>query len=477
MGNDKKLVEAVTSMEQDFAQWYTDVVIKAGLIEYTSVKGCMAIKPYGYAIWENIQHELDQRFKKTGVENVYMPMFIPESLLEKEKDHVEGFAPEVAWVTYGGGEKLEERMCVRPTSETLFCDFYKKDVQSYRDLPKNYNQWCSVVRWEKTTRPFLRSREFLWQEGHTAHATYKDAQERTELMLNVYADFAEQYLAIPVVRGQKTDKEKFAGAEATYTIEALMHDGKALQCGTSHNFGEGFARAFEIQYLDKDNKLKYVNQTSWGMTTRMIGAIIMVHGDDDGLILPPNVAPTQVMVVPIQMQKEGVLAAAEDVKERLSAFRVKVDDSDRRPGYKFADCEMKGIPLRVEVGPKDIEAGQAVLVRRDTHEKVTVALDNLADEVQKALAQMQQDMYDRALARQKAMTFDAHSFEEMKDIADNKPGFIRAMWCGCRECEDRLKDEVGITSRCMPFAQEKLGENCVVCGKPAVKMVYWGKAY
>ena len=477
MGNDKKLVEAVTSMEQDFAQWYTDVVIKAGLIEYTSVKGCMAIKPYGYAIWENIQHELDQRFKKTGVENVYMPMFIPESLLEKEKDHVEGFAPEVAWVTYGGGEKLEERMCVRPTSETLFCDFYKKDVQSYRDLPKNYNQWCSVVRWEKTPRPFLRSREFLWQEGHTAHATYKDAQERTELMLNVYADFAEQYLAIPVVRGQKTDKEKFAGAEATYTIEALMHDGKALQCGTSHNFGEGFARAFEIQYLDKDNKLKYVNQTSWGMTTRMIGAIIMVHGDDDGLILPPNVAPTQVMVVPIQMQKEGVLAAAEDVKERLSAFRVKVDDSDRRPGYKFADCEMKGIPLRVEVGPKDIEAGQAVLVRRDTHEKVTVALDNLADEVQKALAQMQQDMYDRALARQKAMTFDAHSFEELKDIADNKPGFIRAMWCGCRECEDRLKEEVGITSRCMPFAQEKLGENCVVCGKPAVKMVYWGKAY
>ena len=458
MGNDKKLVEAVTSMEQDFAQWYTDVVIKAGLIEYTSVKGCMAIKPYGYAIWENIQHELDQRFKKTGVENVYMPMFIPESLLEKEKDHVEGFAPEVAWVTYGGGEKLEERMCVRPTSETLFCDFYKKDVQSYRDLPKNYNQWCSVVRWEKTTRPFLRSREFLWQEGHTAHATYKDAQERTELMLNVYADFAEQYLAIPVVRGQKTDKEKFAGAEATYTIEALMHDGKALQCGTSHNFGEGFARAFEIQYLDKDNN-------------------IMVHGDDDGLILPPNVAPTQVMIVPIQMQKEGVLAAAEDVKERLSAFRVKVDDSDRRPGYKFADCEMKGIPLRVEVGPKDIEAGQAVLVRRDTHEKVTVALDNLADEVQKALAQMQQDMYDRALARQKAMTFDAHSFEELKDIADNKPGFIRAMWCGCRECEDRLKEEVGITSRCMPFAQEKLGENCVVCGKPAVKMVYWGKAY
>ena len=477
MGNDKKLVEAVTSMEQDFAQWYTDVVIKAGLIEYTSVKGCMAIKPYGYAIWENIQHELDQRFKKTGVENVYMPMFIPESLLEKEKDHVEGFAPEVAWVTYGGGEKLEERMCVRPTSETLFCDFYKKDVQSYRDLPKNYNQWCSVVRWEKTTRPFLRSREFLWQEGHTAHATYKDAQERTELMLNVYADFAEQYLAIPVVRGQKTDKEKFAGAEATYTIEALMHDGKALQCGTSHNFGEGFARAFEIQYLDKDNKLKYVNQTSWGMTTRMIGAIIMVHGDDDGLILPPNVAPTQVMIVPIQMQKEGVLAAAADVKERLSAFRVKVDDSDRRPGYKFADCEMKGIPLRVEVGPKDIEAGQAVLVRRDTHEKVTVALDNLADEVQKALAQMQQDMYDRALARQKAMTFDAHSFEELKEIADNKPGFIRAMWCGCRECEDRLKEEVGITSRCMPFAQEKLGENCVVCGKPAVKMVYWGKAY
>ena len=477
MGNDKKLVEAITSMEQDFAQWYTDVVIKAGLIEYTSVKGCMAIKPYGYSIWENIQHELDQRFKATGVENVYMPIFIPESLLNKEKDHVEGFAPEVAWVTHGGLEKLEERMCVRPTSETLFCDFYKKDVQSYRDLPKNYNQWCSVVRWEKTTRPFLRSREFLWQEGHTAQATFEDAQERTELMLNVYADFLEQWLAIPVVRGQKTDKEKFAGAEATYTIEALMHDGKALQCGTSHNFGEGFARAFDIQYLDKDNKLKYINQTSWGVTTRLIGAIIMVHGDDDGLILPPNVAPVQVMIVPIQMQKEGVLEAARNVKEMLSAFRVRVDDSDRRPGYKFSECEMKGIPLRVEVGPKDIEAGQAVLVRRDTHEKVTVPLDSLAEEVGKALAQMQQDLFDRALARQKAMTFDAHSYEELKDIADNRPGFIRAMWCGCRECEDRLKEEVGITSRCMPFAQEKLEENCVVCGKPAVKMVYWGKAY
>ncbi|MCR5369469.1 MAG: proline--tRNA ligase [Clostridium sp.] len=477
MGNDKKLVEAITSMEQDFAQWYTDVVIKAGLIEYTSVKGCMAIKPYGYSIWENIQHELDQRFKATGVENVYMPIFIPESLLNKEKDHVEGFAPEVAWVTHGGLEKLEERMCVRPTSETLFCDFYKKDVQSYRDLPKNYNQWCSVVRWEKTTRPFLRSREFLWQEGHTAQATFEDAQERTELMLNVYADFLEQWLAIPVVRGQKTDKEKFAGAEATYTIEALMHDGKALQCGTSHNFGEGFARAFDIQYLDKDNKLKYINQTSWGVTTRLIGAIIMVHGDDDGLILPPNVAPVQVMIVPIQMQKEGVLEAARNVKEMLSGFRVRVDDSDRRPGYKFSECEMKGIPLRVEVGPKDIEAGQAVLVRRDTHEKVTVPLDSLAEEVGKALAQMQQDLFDRALARQKAMTFDAHSYEELKDIADNRPGFIRAMWCGCRECEDRLKEEVGITSRCMPFAQEKLEENCVVCGKPAVKMVYWGKAY
>ncbi|MBP3295639.1 MAG: proline--tRNA ligase, partial [Lachnospiraceae bacterium] len=360
MAEQKKLVEEITSMDVDFAQWYTDIVKKAELIDYASVKGCMVIKPAGYALWENIQKALDAKFKETGVENVYMPMFIPESLLQKEKDHVEGFAPEVAWVTHGGLEPLQERLCVRPTSETLFCDFYKDAIQSYRDLPKLYNQWCSVVRWEKTTRPFLRSREFLWQEGHTAHATAEDAEARTIQMLNVYADFCEQVLAIPVIKGRKTDKEKFAGAEATYTIEALMHDGKALQSGTSHNFGDGFARAFGIQYTDKENKLQYVHQTSWGMSTRIIGGIIMVHGDDSGLVLPPRIAPTQVMVIPIQQRKEGVLEKAAELKSELleKGFRVKLDDSDKSPGFKFADQEMRGIPLRVEIGPKDMEAGR-----------------------------------------------------------------------------------------------------------------------
>lgn len=477
MANDKKLVESITSMDEDFAQWYTDIVKKAELTDYTSVKGCMVLKPAGYAIWENIRNELDRRFKETGVENVYLPMFIPESLLQKEKDHVEGFAPEVAWVTQGGLEPLQERMCVRPTSETLFCDFYAKDVKSYRDLPRNYNQWCSVVRWEKTTRPFLRSREFLWQEGHTAHATFEDAEERTQLMLNVYADFAENFLAIPVIRGRKTDKEKFAGAEATYTIEALMHDGKALQCGTSHNFGDGFAKAFNIQYVDKDNTLKYVNQTSWGMTTRMIGALIMVHGDNNGLVLPPKAAPTQVMIVPIQQKKEGVLDKAFELKNILKGFRVKVDDSDKSPGWKFSESEMRGIPVRVEIGPKDMEANQAVLVRRDTHEKLMVSLDELETKVSELLETIQKDMFERARAHRDAHTYTAHNMDEMKDLADNKPGFIKAMWCGSRECEDKLKETVGVTSRCMPFAQESIAETCVCCKKPAAKMVYWGKAY
>ena len=379
MAKEKKLVEAITSMEEDFAQWYTDVVKKAELIDYSSVKGCMVIKPAGYAIWENIQKELDARFKAVGVENVYMPMFIPESLLQKEKDHVEGFAPEVAWVTYGGLNPLQERLCVRPTSETLFCDFYAKDIQSYRDLPKVYNQWCSVVRWEKETRPFLRSREFLWQEGHTAHATAEEAEERTKLMLNEYARFCEEVLAIPVIKGRKTDKEKFAGAESTYTIEALMHDGKALQSGTSHNFGDGFAKAFGIQFTDKDNKLKYVHQTSWGVSTRMIGGIIMVHGDDSGLVLPPRIAPTQIMIIPIAQHKPGVLEKANELKCELeSQFRVKLDDSDKGPGFKFAEQEMRGIPVRIEIGPKDIEAGHAVIVRRDTREKIVADLSELS---------------------------------------------------------------------------------------------------
>ena len=474
----KKLVEAITSMEEDFTQWYTDVVKKAELMDYSSVKGCMIFKPNGYAIWENIQKNLDAMFKETGVENVYMPMFIPESLLQKEKDHVEGFAPEVAWVTQGGLETLQERLAVRPTSETLFCELFSKTVQSHRDLPKVYNQWCSVVRWEKTTRPFLRSSEFLWQEGHTVHATAEEAEARTVQMLNIYADFCEKYLAIPMVKGRKTDKEKFAGAEATYTIEALMHDGKALQSGTSHNFGDGFPKAFGIQYTDKDNKLQYCHETSWGVSTRLIGAIIMVHGDDSGLVLPPRIAPVQTMIVPIMQKKEGVLDKAEEIRKRLaSSYKVKVDDSDKSPGWKFSESEMRGIPVRVELGPKDIEAGQAVLVRRDTHEKITVALSEIAEKVDELLKTIQHDMYERAKAHRDAHTYDAHNMEEMKDIADNKPGFIRAMWCGCQECEDKLKEQVGVTSRCMPFKQEKLAETCVCCGKPATKMVYWGKAY
>ena len=477
MASEKKLVEAITSMEKDFAQWYTDVVKKAELCDYASVKGCMVIKPAGYALWENIQKELDRRFKETGVENVYMPLFIPEGLLQKEKDHVEGFAPEVAWVTHGGLEELQERMCVRPTSETLFCDFYARDIHSYRDLPKVYNQWCSVVRWEKTTRPFLRSREFLWQEGHTAHATAKEAQERTEQMLNVYADFCEEVLAIPVIRGQKTDKEKFAGAEATYTIEALMHDGKAPQSGPSHNFGDGFAKAFEIQYAAKDNSLQYVHQTSWGMSTRIIGAIIMVHGDDSGLVLPPMIAPTQVVIVPIQQKKEGVLDKAFEMKEALSGFRVKVDDSDKSPGWKFSESEMRGIPVRVEIGPKDMEQNQAVLVRRDTHEKQMVPLDELKERIGELLGQIQKEMLERARVHRDAHTYTATDFDAFKETVEEKPGFVKAMWCGSRECEDKIKELTGATSRCMPFAQEKLADTCVCCKKPAVKMVYWGKAY
>ena len=478
MAKEKKLVEGITSRDTDFAQWYTDVVKKAELCDYTSVKGCMVIKPAGYAIWENIQNELDRRFKATGVQNVYLPMFIPESLLQKEKDHVEGFAPEVAWVTHGGLEPLQERMCVRPTSETLFCDFYQNEIHSYRDLPMVYNQWCSVVRWEKTTRPFLRSREFLWQEGHTAHASAEEAEERTVQMLNVYADFCEQILAIPVIKGQKTDKEKFAGAEATYTIESLMHDGKALQSGTSHNFGDGFAKAFGIQYTDKDNQLKYVHQTSWGMTTRMIGAIIMVHGDDSGLVLPPRIAPVQTAIIPIAAHKEGVLDKAYELRDRLSAgFKVKVDDSDKSPGWKFAEQEIKGIPTRIEIGPKDIEANQAVIVRRDTREKIVVSLDELETKLAEVLETMQADMLERARANREAHTYDVTTYEEFVETINNKPGFVRAMWCGDQACEDKIKEDTTATSRCMPFEQQNISDKCVCCGRPARKLVYWGKAY
>ena len=478
MADNKKMVEAITSMEEDFAQWYTDVVKKAELIDYTSVKGCMVIKPAGYAIWELIQRQLDDRFKATGVENVYLPMFIPESLLQKEKDHVEGFAPEVAWVTHGGLQPLQERMCVRPTSETLFCDFYKNCIQSYRDLPKVYNQWCSVVRWEKETRPFLRSREFLWQEGHTAHASFEDAQARTIQMLNLYAQFCEEVLAIPVIKGQKTEKEKFAGAEATYTIEALMHDGKALQSGTSHNFGDGFAKALGIQFTDKDNTLKYVNQTSWGMTTRLIGALIMVHGDNEGLVLPPRVAPIQVCVIPIAQKKEGVLEKATEIKEQLGRnFRVKLDDTDKTPGFKFAEAEMRGYPIRVEIGPKDIEAGKCVICRRDTREKIEVALTDLEAKVGELMETIQKEMLERARAHREAHTYVATTMEEFERLFTEKSGFVKAMWCGDRACEDLIKEKLSVTSRCMPFEQENLASTCVCCGKPAKKMVYWGRAY
>jgi len=478
MSKEKKLVEEITSMDEDFARWYTDIVKKADLIEYTSIKGCCVFRPYAYALWENIQHVLDSKFKELGHENVYMPMFIPESLLEKEKDHVEGFAPEVAWVTHGGHEKLQERMCVRPTSETLFCEHYSNIIQSHRDLPKLYNQWCSVVRWEKTTRPFLRSMEFLWQEGHTAHATAEEAQEETIRMLNVYADFCEQYLAIPVVKGRKTDKEKFAGAVATYTIESLMHDGKALQSGTSHNFGDGFAKAFGIQYSDKDNKLQYVFQTSWGVTTRLIGAIIMVHGDNSGLVLPPRIAPKQVMIVPIAMHKEGVKEKATELCDLLKkTMRADIDLSDKTPGWKFAEYEMKGIPVRLEIGPKDIENNSCVLVRRDTGEKISASLDGIEETIEKLLEDIQNNLYNKALEHRNEHTYTATDYDSFKEIVETKPGFVKSMWCGDEACENKIKEDTGATARCMPFEQEELHENCVCCGKKAKKMVYWGRAY
>ena len=478
MAKNKKMVEAITSMDEDFAQWYTDIVKKAELIDYASVKGCMIIRPYGYAIWENIQKDLDSRFKETGHENVYMPMFIPESLLQKEKEHVEGFAPEVAWVTHFGEEKLTEKLCVRPTSETLFCEHYSKIVQSYNDLPKLYNQWCSVVRCEKTTRPFLRTTEFLWQEGHTVHATAEEAQEETIRMLNVYAAHCEEILAIPVIKGQKTEKEKFAGAEATYTIESLMHDGKALQTGTSHNFGDNFAKAFNIQYTDNTGKLQYVHETSWGMTTRLIGAVIMVHGDDNGLVLPPRIAPIQLVIVPVAQHKEGVLEKAEEIKAKLGKLaRVKLDSSNKMPGWKFAEYEMKGVPLRLEIGPKDIENNQCILARRDTGEKITIDLDQLEAKVPELLDVIQKDMLNRARDNRDKNTAAVRTLEEFVNTIENKSGFLKAMWCGERDCEDKIKELTGATSRCMPFEQEELSDTCVCCGKPAKHMVYWGKAY
>lgn len=477
---DKKFVEAITPMDEDFTRWYTDIVKKAELMDYSSVKGCMVIEPYGYAIWENIQKILDKRFKELGHENVYMPMFIPESLLNKEKEHVKGFAPEVAWVTQGGGEKLEERLCVRPTSEVLFCEHYQKVIHSWRDLPKLYNQWCSVVRWEKTTRPFLRSSEFLWQEGHTMHETPEEAKEETMRMLHCYEEFYRDSLAIPAVTGQKTEKEKFAGAEATYTIEPMMHNGVALQGGTSHYFGDGFAKSFGITFTGRDNTLQHPYQTSWGVSTRMIGAIIMVHGDDSGLKLPPAIAPIQVVIVPVAQHKPGVLEKASALFEELkkAGIRVKLDDSEQSPGWKFAQYEMKGVPLRLEIGPKDIEKEQCVLVRRTDREKIFTPLGSLLEAVNEQLQKVHDQMYEQALENLNAKTFVAHNHEEFLEIAKNKPGFIKAMWCGDAACEEKLKDETGgVKSRCIPFEEEHIADTCVCCGKPATHMVYWGRQY
>ncbi len=478
MSDKKKMVEAITPIDEDFAQWYTDICLKAELVDYSSVKGCVILRPYGYAIWENITHILDDMFKKTGHENVAMPLFIPESLLQKEKDHVEGFAPEVAWVTYGGEEKLEDRLCVRPTSETLFCDHFAHVLHSWRDLPMKYNQWCSVVRWEKTTRPFLRSREFWWQEGHTIHETEAEAIAETEQQLNTYAELCEKYLMIPVVKGKKTDKEKFAGAEATYTIEAMMHDGKALQSGTSHYFGDGFSRAFGVQFAGRDNTLQYPFQTSWGVSTRLVGAIIMTHGDDEGLILPPAIAPYQVVIVPVAAHKPGVMEKAQELAERLGKFcRVKLDDSDNSPGWKFAQWEMKGVPLRLEIGPKDIEKNQCVLVRRDNREKTFTSLDELETAIPAQLEALAQAIFQKALDNRENRTYSAATMEEVLKLAGEKSGYIKTMWCGDLACEEKMKEEAGLSSRCMPFEQEKISDVCPCCGKPAKVMVYWGKAY
>lgn len=470
-------IKDITPRDKDFASWYTDVVKKAGLVDYSSVKGSMVICPYGYAIWENMQKILDKKFKETGHENVQMPMFIPESLLNIEKEHVSGFAPEVAWVTHGGNEKLEERLCIRPTSEVLFCDYYKKIIKSYRDLPKLYNQWCTIVRWEKTTRPFLRSREILWQEGHTMHRTEKEALEETKRMFRIYEDFQRNVLAIPVIVGKKTEKEKFAGAVATYTLEAMMYDGVALQNGTSHYFGQGFAKAFNIQFLDKDNTLKTPYQTSWGVSTRMLGALIMVHGDDRGLVLPPNIAPTKVIIIPIGNSEE-VTNAVNTLKEELASKNIsyKVDDSDKTPGFKFAEAEVKGYPVRIEVGPRDLSEGYVTVVRRDNLEKIKYPISDVVDKLGDLFKDIQDNMYNSALKRRNSMIYEANSWEEFSDIATNKPGFIKANWCGELECENKIKDEFNMKSRCL-IEDEEIHTNCVVCGKKARYRLYFGRQY
>ena len=479
MKEKENFVKEITNIEDDFAKWYTDIVLKAELADYTDTKGCIAIKPYGYAIWENIKDYTDKKFKESGVENVYFPELIPESLLKKEEDHVEGFAPEVAWVTNAGGEDLEERYCIRPTSETMFSTLYSKWLSSWRDLPMVYNQWCSVLRWEKETRPFLRSREFLWQEGHTIHETAEEAKERTIQMLNIYADVIENFLAIPVLKGLKTEKEKFAGAEETYTVESLMHDGRALQSGTSHYFAQNFTKPFDIKFQNREGKEEYAYQTSWGISTRLIGGIIMAHGDDRGLKLPPKVAPIQVIIIPIAQHKEGVLDKANEIFSTLKAeYRVKVDDRDNySTGFKFNDWEMRGVPIRLEIGPRDIEDGTCILVRRDTFQKETVQISNLSNRIKELLEDIHKNMYNSCLENVKKRTTIAHTLDEILNNLNTNQGYVKTMWCGETECEDKVKEVTGAHSRCIPFKQENLGDKCAICGKPAKKMIVWGRQY
>ena len=480
MSNQDKndFVKDITNIEEDFAQWFTDIVIKAELCDYTDVKGFITYRPYGYAIWENIQKYEDSKFKEYGVQNMAMPVLIPESLLNKEKEHIEGFAPEVAWVTYGGEKELEERLCFRPTSETIISTMYSKWLSSWRELPFLYNQWCNVIRWEKETRPILRSREFLWQEGHTIHETAEEAIHFTESMLNVYADTIENLLAIPVLKGRKTESEKFAGAEFTYTVETLMHDGRALQAGTSHYFGQKFSKPFQIKFQNREGKEEFAYQTSWGTSIRLIGALIMAHGDNRGLKLPPKVAPIQVVVVPVAANKLGVKEKAEEIYHSLKDYRVKLDDRDQySPGYKFNYWEMKGVPIRLEIGPRDIENQQCVLVRRDTLEKITVSLENLNQEIDQLLEDIQSNMFQMAKEIVEKRTSIAHNMEEFEKIIDQNQGYIKAMWCGSQECEEHIHKKTGAKSRCIPFVQEKIDDHCVVCGKPADKMVFWARQY
>ncbi len=483
MTQDKKFVEAITSMNEDFARWYTDIVKKADLVEYSGVKGCMIVRPYGYALWELIQKDLDRRFKETGHENVYMPLFIPESLLQKEKDHVEGFAPEVAWVTHGGSEQLAERLCVRPTSETLFCDHYKDIIQSYRDLPKLYNQWCSVVRWEKTTRPFLRSVEFLWQEGHTAHATKEEAVEETLKMLDVYSNFAENFMAIPVIKGVKTENERFAGALETYTIEALMQDGKALQSGTSHFLGQNFAKAFDVKFTGKEGREEYVWSTSWGVSTRLMGALVMAHSDDDGLVLPPKLAPFQVVIVPIYKKLEQLGTISQRVENLVSILKakgisVKYDDNDnKKPGWKFAEYELKGVPVRLALGPRDLENGTVEISRRDTREKKVVSMDQSVEYIENLLKDIQENIYKKALEFRVQNTRKADTWDEFKELIKTKGGFVLAHWDGTADTENKIKEETKATIRCIPMDNPREQGRCIYSGKPSDQRVLFAVAY